>query len=100
PNVCRENRQTKAVPQEQDAALVDMPVGQHKNVCRLEIDLGLVIWNEVRPEQHSSPENVLAERLLEFAPVFFASVRSAGDDQPIILTPSQDLTERSDEVVE
>ncbi len=35
--------------QEQNAALVDMPVGQDKNVSSLEINLGLVIRNKVRP---------------------------------------------------
>src|SRR5215471_5228722 len=59
PHIRCENWQAETVAQEQDATLKNVPVGQHENVGRLEVELGLVISNEVCPEQYSSLLHIL-----------------------------------------
>ncbi len=44
-----ENGEAETVSKEQDAALVDMPVRQHQNIGRFEINFCLIIWNKVCP---------------------------------------------------
>src|ERR1039458_9781144 len=77
-----------------------MRVRQHKSVSRLEINLRLVIWNEVIPQQYLPPLHILAEVLSDCRPVFLASIYAAGDDQAIILVPGQELPKRRDQILE
>ena len=65
-------RQAKNVPCEQNAALINLPIGQHKNICRLEINLCLVIRNEFRLEQYLSALHVFTNFIPNCCPVFLA----------------------------
>ena len=58
--------------EEQDPALIDMPVRQHKNVRRLEVNLRLLIWNELRLEQVLAPLTSSSELFPDWRPVFLA----------------------------
>src|SRR5438067_7915012 len=77
-----------------------MPIRQHKNVCRFEINLCLVIRNELRAEQYSSPLHVLTDFFPDCPPVSLAFIRPAGDNQAIILRPGQDVSKRSNQIFE
>src|SRR5439155_22372235 len=86
--------------QKQDATLVNVPVGQHKNICSLEIDLRLIIWNVAGPEQYPPVLHVLMDRFLYCCPVSLAVFRSARNNQPIAAAPGQDLSKSGDQVFE
>ena len=49
-HIRRQNGQAKAVPQEQDAALIDISIGQYQNVGRFEVNLGFFIGDVFRSE--------------------------------------------------
>ena len=49
-DVRRNHRQAEALSQEQDAALIDVPVGQSKKIRSLEIDFRFVIRDMIRVE--------------------------------------------------
>src|SRR5690349_3626333 len=77
-----------------------MPIGQDENIRSFEVDLGLFVGDEFRPEQYSPLFHALSHLSPEGGPITFAVFGSPRDNQAIIVMPGKDLLKSGDEVFE
>ena len=81
PHVRGNDRQAETVRKKQNATLVDISVRQHEDIGSLEIHFGLIVRNELRPDDYSSTPHFVVDRFARCSPVFLTSVRPACDNQ-------------------
>ena len=60
-----------------------MPIRNHQDICSFEIDFNFAVRYELRTDQNLSAGNVFLNRLLDGAPVFFAT----GFGRPAMIRP-------------